>query len=129
VKIVSRGLCIVLLVCPALVAQSGRGTLYVRPNSSEPPPRVSPGQFYNPATLTLKIDKRPPIPWPHKESVKIDDLDVKERHLVVLTSDGRNVQSFWFRFSDYKTTDLCIGFDGYQGVQLHEKNSPLCKCQ
>jgi len=127
VKILST-LLAVFLACPAVMAQSGRGTLYVRPNSSEPPTRVSPGQFYNPATLTLKIDKRPPIPWPHKESVKIDDLDVNERHLVVLTSDGKNVQSFWFRFSDYKTTDLCIGFDGYQGVQLHEKNSPLCKC-
>jgi hypothetical protein len=38
-----------------------RGTLYVQPNSPEPPTRVSPGQFYNPATLTMKIDKRPAI--------------------------------------------------------------------
>ena len=89
----------------------------------------SPGQFYNPATLILKIDERSPISWSHKESVKIDDLDVNEDHLVVLTSDGKNVQSHGLRFSDHKTTDLCIGFDGYQGVQRHEKNSTLCKCQ
>jgi hypothetical protein len=129
VTILSRALLVLLLACPAIMAQTERGTLYVKPNSSESPTRVSPGQCYNPATLTLKIDKRAPIPWPHKESVRIDDLDVNVRHLVVLTSDGKNVQSFWFRFSDFKTTDLCIRFDGYQGVQLHEKNSPLCKCQ
>lgn len=110
------------------MAQTGRGILYVQPNSPEPPTRVSPGQFYNPATLTLKIDKRAPIAWPHKERVKIDDLDLNVRHLVVVASDGKNIQSFWFRFSEFKTTDLCIGFDGYQGVQLHEKDSPLCKC-
>jgi hypothetical protein len=78
----------------------------------------------------LKIDKRPPVPWPHKESVKIDDLDVSERHLVVLVSDGKTIQSFWFRFSEYKATDLCIIFDGYEGVQLDDrKSSPWCKCK
>lgn len=129
-KIASRSLWVLLLTCPALIAQSGRGTLCVAPNSSEPPTRFSPGQFYNPATLTLKIDKRPPVPWPHKESIKIDDLDVSERHLVVLTSDGKKIQSFWFRFSEYKTTDLCISFDGYQGVQVEDKkSSPWCKCK
>lgn len=128
-RIVVRVFVVVFLICFSIMAQSRRGTLSVMPNSSKPPMRVSPGQVYNPATLTLKIDKRTPIPWPHKESVTIDDLDVNDRHLVVLTSDGKTVQSFWFRFSDYKATDLCIGFDGYQGVQLHEKNSPLCNCR
>ena len=129
-KTVSRVLGVVLLVCPAVVAQSQRGTLCVAPNSPEPPTRVSPAQSYNPATLTFKIDKRPPVPWPHKESVKIDDLDVNERHLVVLVSDGKTIQSFWFRFSEHKATDLCISFDGYQGVQLDDrKSSPWCKCK
>ena len=41
--------------------------------------RGSPGGFYNPATLSLKIDKNPSILWPHKESIKIGDLDVSQR--------------------------------------------------
>jgi hypothetical protein len=91
---------------------------------------TSPGDDYNPATLSMRIDKRPPIPWPHKESVKIGDLDVGERHLVVLTSDGKRIKSFWLRFKDYETTDLCIHFDGYQGVQVEDqKSSPWCKCK
>ena len=121
---------ILLLACSSLSGQTERGTICVAPNSSERPTRVSPGGDYNPATLTLSVDKGKPIPWPHKESVKISDLSLGERHLIVLTSDGKRIQSFWFRFSDYKSTDLCIDFDGYQGVRLQErKYSPWCKCK
>jgi hypothetical protein len=123
-------LLIVFLLCLTLAAEPGVGTVCIAPNSAEPPTRISPGGYYNPATLLLKIDKREAIPWPHKESLKIADLDLKERHLVVLISDGKRIQSFWFRFADYKHVDLCISFDGYQGVQLQEaKSSPWCKCK
>jgi hypothetical protein len=119
-----------LLISPCLLGQSMHGTVCVVPNPSERPERISPGGQYNPATLSIRIDKRPPIPWPHKERVKIDDLDVGERHLVVLTSDGKRIQSFWLRFKDYESTNLCISFDGYQGVQVNDQESSLwCKCK
>jgi len=67
--------------------------------------------------------------WPHAESVLIGNLDLDQRHLT-LTSDRKIIQSFWFRFSDYKSNDLCVAFDGYQGVQLHEKTAvPLVQAQ
>jgi hypothetical protein len=123
-------LSIVLLLCPTVTAKPEAGTVCIAPNSAEPPTRISPGGSYNPATLLLKIDKREAIHWPHKESLKIQGLDLKERHLVVLISDGKRIQSFWFRFGDFKDVDLCISFDGYQGVQLQEaKSSPWCKCK
>src|ERR1700741_2586702 len=129
-KIVGRLLCAMLLLGPALFGQSGRATVCVAPNSPDPPTRTSPGGLYNPVTLSLKIDKNPPIRWPHKDSIKIGDLDVNQRHLVVLTSDGKKIQYFWLRFSEYKTTDLSISFDGYQGVQLDDrKSAPWCKCK
>ena len=90
---------------------------------------ISPGGDYNPATLLFKIDKRKAVPWPHKESLKIEGLDLKERHLVVLISDDKRIQSFWFRFTDFKNADLCISFDGYQGVQLREAKGSQCKCK
>jgi len=106
------------------------GTVCVLPNSSEPPRRFSPGGEYNPATLTVRIDKREPILWPHKKPIRIENLDLKDRHLVVLTSDGKRIQSFWFRFSDYKDLHLCVYFDGYQGVQLGDKqDARWCKCK
>jgi hypothetical protein len=120
----------VLLISQSISAEDGEGTVCVAPNSVELPTRVSPGGGYNPKTLSLKIDGRRAIPWPHKESVKFDGLDLKGRHLVVLTSDGKRIQSFWFRFSDLNSADLCISFDGYQGVQLRQmKWSPWCKCK
>jgi hypothetical protein len=113
-----------------LSANPGRGTVCVAPNSEEPPTRISPGGQYNPKTLMVRIDKNNAIPWPHKESVKIDGLDVNQRHLIVLYSDGKRIQSFWFRFAEFQSPDLCVDFDGYQGVPLQEiKMSPWCKCK
>ena len=90
------------------VSSEGRelGTVCVVPNPAEPPTRVSPGGQYDPATLTVRIDKREPIHWPHKQTVRIEDLLLNERHLVALTSDGKQIQSVWFRFSDHKNLNV-----------------------
>jgi len=112
------------------VSQHKLGTVCVLPNSPDPPTRISPGGEYNPATLTVRIDKGEPVRWPHKSPVRIKNLSLNERHLVVLTSDGKRIQSLWFRFSDYKDVKLCIYFDGYQGVQLGDNHSALwCQCK
>jgi hypothetical protein len=106
------------------------GVICVSPNSSDLPTKISPGGEYNPATLTLRIDKRDPIRWPHQHLVKIENLSLNQRHLIVLTSDGKQIHSLWFRFSDYKDIKLCISFDGYQGVQLEDRHSALwCRCR
>jgi hypothetical protein len=106
------------------------GTVCVLPNSAEPPTRISPGGEFNPSTLTISIDQQPPVAWPHKRTVKIENLTLSERHLIVLTSDGKRIQSFGFRFSDYKDTKLCVSYDGYQGVQFGDKyNTFWCRCK
>jgi hypothetical protein len=110
--------------------QNDVGIVCVLPNSSERPTRISPGGMYNPATLTISIDKSKPIPWPHKEPVRIEKIALNQRHLIVLKSDGKRIQSFWFRFSDFKEAGLCVAFDGYQGVQLADRSGALwCKCK
>jgi hypothetical protein len=126
-RVAAITLSVVLLIYPTFSAQTESGTVCVIPNSEKPPTRISPGGSYNPATLLLKIDKRPAIPWPHKEPLKIEGLDLKERHLVVLISDGKRIQSFWFRFAEFNAA--CISFDGYQGVNLQEARPPYCKCK
>jgi hypothetical protein len=98
-------------------------------NSAEPPTHVL-TESYNPATLKLRIDKRPAVLWPHKEDLKLENLDLSERHLVVLTSDRKPIESFWFRFSEFNSAELCMKFDGYQGVQLADaRSSRWCKCK
>jgi hypothetical protein len=104
------------------------GSICVLPNSPEPPTRISPGGEYNPKTLTLRIDKQEPIRWPHEQSVLIDGLDLQTSHLVVLTSDGKQLQSFRFKFAEDDDARLCVYFDGYEGVQLgNKKNADWCR--
>jgi hypothetical protein len=106
------------------------GTVCVLPNSPNPPTRISPGGDYNPATLTISLDGQPPIAWPHKRKVKVESLGLKEGHTIVLRSDGKRIQSFRFRFSDYRDSTLCVYFDGYQGVQFGDKYTTFwCRCK
>jgi hypothetical protein len=106
------------------------GSICVLPNSPEPPSRISPGGEYSPNTLKVRVDRQEPVRWPHKTPVLIDRLDLQVRHLVVLTSDGKPIQSVRFKFSDYHDTRLCISFDGYQGVQLGNRTDALwCKAK
>ena len=116
-------LVVMLFVCSSLQAQQRVGSICVAPNSSERPTRFSSGGDYNPATLLLKIDQKGAVPWPHKNPVSVKELTLEEPHLIVLTSDGKRIQSFRFRFSEYPGADLCMSFDGYQGVQLYDKGT------
>lgn len=82
--------------------------------------------------LRVKIDKRPAVPWPQRQSLKLEGLDLTERHLLaVLDSRGKPVESLWFRFSEYKIPNLCMAYDGYQGIGLREAthHTPWCKCK
>lgn len=99
------------------------GSICILPNPVEPPTRISPGGEYNPKTLTLRIDKHEPILWPHRQPVLIDGLDLRTNHLAALTSDGKQIQSFRFKFGEDNAGKLCIYYDGYQGVQLGNKNN------
>lgn len=129
-KITAIAILIAALSSPALSGQSGRGTLCVLAQPAEFKPRViTPGSAYNPATLKFKIDKRDAISWPHKENIKIDGLDTSLRHLIVIFSDGKRIQSAWFRFDASTSTDLCFFYDGYGGIQLSDMKHSLCKCK
>ena len=109
-------------------SKNEQGSVCVLPNSPEPPTRISPGGMYNPKTLTLRIDEREQVLWPHKKPVVIEGLDLQANHLVVLTSDGKRIQSFRFKFAGDDDAKLCIYFDGYQGVQLgNKKNADWCR--
>lgn len=79
-------------------------------------------------TLMFRIDNRKKTPWPQKMVFKIEGLSLGEEHLVVVYSGGKPIQSFRFRFTDYKETELCLLFDGYGGPDLRHK-SKLCHCK
>jgi len=108
------------LVCPAFSAESEHGSVCVAPVPPEPPSTAATEElFCHSGNLSLKIDKQQVIPWPHKESLRIEALDLTQRHRVVVLCDGKPQQSFGFRFSEFKTKRLCLFInDLYQTVQL-----------
>ena len=82
--------------------------------------------------LRVRVDKRPSVDWPQRRSLEIGELDLNERHLLaVLDARGKPVESMWFRFSEFKNPNLCMAYDGYQGIDLKEDNrhTPWCKCK
>jgi hypothetical protein len=79
----------------------------------------------------LKIDQQRVVPWPVNESVSITTVSPIGRHRVVVLCDNKALQSFTFRFSDYKGKKLCLFLnDLYWTVQLWPaKGAPWCKCK
>jgi hypothetical protein len=124
----------VLLFPHAGSAEPETGTICVAARAADPfrgqviPPtgEVSSNGFQ------VKVDKRPAIPWPQRESLKIEGLDLKERHLLaVVDAHGKAIESLWFRFTTYNSKRLCMFYDGYQGIGLDAdgRHCPWCRCK
>jgi len=79
-------------------------------------------------TLMFRIDNGKKTPWPQRLGSKIEGLSLAEKHLVVVYSSGKPLQSFRFRFTDYGETELCLLFDGYGGPDLRPM-SRSCGCK
>jgi len=92
---------------------------------------ASPDLGCRPDRLSLKIDRADTKPWSRTSSAKIEGLDVRARHKVVVMCEGKPQQSFRFSFSEFKSNDLCLFLDDlYATVQLWERRrAPWCRCE
>jgi hypothetical protein len=134
VKKIFYGLAVALALCEIAVTQARAGSVCVAARAATPfrGQVIPPTGEVSSGGLRVKIDKRPVVPWPQRKSLKIEGLNLNERHLLaVIDSDGKSAESVWFRFSEYKSTDLCMAYDGYQGIGLQEatRRTPWCKCK
>jgi len=122
---------IVFLADLAFSAEPRPKTICVAPADEKPIPASAPGLFCDSEKLSLRIDTQQTMPWPIKGSVKIAVLDATARHRVTVFCDGKPQQSFTFRFSEFKTDELCLFLNGlYKTVQLWEaKACPWCRCK
>jgi hypothetical protein len=134
VKIAFVVVALVLAISHCATAQQATGGVCVAARVDDPlwkQPAIPPNGEINSFGFRVKIDKRPAVAWPERKSLRIDGLDISEQHLaVVLDSDGKPIESVRFRFSDYKSTELCMAYDGYQGIRLQDatRRTPWCKC-
>src|SRR5579862_3783926 len=120
--------------CSNTIAEAQAGTLCVASRAATPfrGQVIPPTGEVSSGGLRLRIDKRPAVPWPQRESLKIEGLDLTDRHLlVILDPDGKAEESVWFRFSSFKGNRVCMAFDGYQGIQLQAdgRRTPWCRCK
>jgi len=126
---------LIVLVSISVTAQRGTGSVCVAARIDDPffkEPAALPNGEINSHGLKVRVDRRPVMEWPQRKSLKIDGLDTSDRHLlVVLDSSGKAIESVRFKFSDYKSTELCMTYDGYQGIGLQEatRRTPWCKCR
>ena len=107
------------------------GSVCVASRVDDPWWKVAAPDATNTRGLSVKIDNRPTAPWPRVKSLRFDDLDLRDSHLlVILDANRKPVESVRFKFSSYKKADLCMSYHGYQGMQLAEATSrtPWCKC-
>jgi hypothetical protein len=125
----------IILLAPFIgAAQPTTGSVCVSARIDDPfwkEPATLPNGEINSHGLRVRVDKRPAQDWPQRKSLKLDDLDISERHLLVtLDSRGKAVESLRFKFADYKSADLCMTYDSYQGIGLQEatRKTPWCKC-
>ena len=118
------------LVHPSSCAESESGSVCIAPARFDPKNASAPGLYCEAEKFSLKIDAQV-MAWPIKESVKLAGLDLNARHKVIVLCDHKPRQSFTFRFSEFKTKQLCLFLNGlYRTAQLWEaKSTPWCKCK
>ena len=125
---------VVLLVSHLAWTQQSSRSVCVAARIDDPfwkEPATLPNGEINSHGLRVRIDKRPATEWPQRKSLKIEGLDPSERHLlVVIEPSGKPIESVRFKFSEYNSTELCMTYDGYQGISLQEvtRKTPWCKC-
>ena len=133
-RVLLIGLAVALLFPTGGRAEPGTGTVCVSARADDPfRGQVIPttGEVHSNG-LQVKIDKRPAMPWPQRESLKIEGLDLKDRHLLaVVDARGKSIESLWFRFTTYNSKRLCMFYDGYQGIGLDAdgRHHPWCRCK
>lgn len=131
-RVVAIGLTVILLAPTVGNTEPETGTICVAARADDPfrgqvvPPTGEVSSY----GFQVKVDKRPAIPWPQRKSLKIEGLDLKERHLLaVVDAHGKPMESLWFRFKTYNSQHLCMFYDGYQGIGLDAdgRHCPWCR--
>jgi len=84
------------------------------------------------STYSIQIDRMSRVVASNDGPVRISSIATGRKHLVKIIGDGKVVQSFWFNFSAFKTTDLCLFFNSlYETWSLWDgkEGRAICGCK
>jgi hypothetical protein len=102
----------------------------ITPPNSEQKSLANPSGGNRISSYSVQVDKRKALTTSKDKSINVSGLAVDRRHLVKIFGDGRPVESFWFNFSEFSTTKLCLWFNSlYQTWQLWDAKDGGAKCK
>jgi hypothetical protein len=90
---------------------------------------VGPGKYCEASKLSIRIDDADTIQWPRKQRIEVKGLALNRSHLVAARCTGKPLQAARFRFSDFKSTHVCVSFDVYGGIYLFDYTTPGWGCK
>lgn len=118
------------------LSDSLRGTICIAPlpKDAKITDRDIPGKQTRKYTynFNVQIDSMNAISVTENSNHFIENLDIVNKHLVIIR-DGENIiESFWFSFEDKESTNLCLFYVPWYQTWLLDPllyNRPWCKCQ
>jgi hypothetical protein len=110
--------CSLFLPREILAQQNGSLTIFTVPDTWSK--YVGPGKYCESSKLSVRIDNGDTVQWPRKQRVQVKDLALDQSHLVTARCGGKPLQAVRFRFSDFKSTNLCVSYDVYGGIYLFD---------
>jgi hypothetical protein len=132
-RLAAVGIAMVGLACQPSLGQSEGGSICVAPLPRDTPATSAPGLGCPSNHFSLRIDHEQRVAWPNAEPLKIEGLDPAIRHSVTVYCEGKSQQRFTFRFSEFKSRELCLFLnDLYKTVQLWDPKqtpAPWCRCK
>jgi hypothetical protein len=84
------------------------------------------------STYSIQVDKMSPVVLSNERPVRISSIGTGRKHLIKIIGDGKIVESFWFKFGEFKTKDLCLFFNSlYETWSLWDgkEGRAICKCK
>lgn len=106
-------------LCLAPASYYSAGVKYAVP----PPPTSQP--------YTIRVDGRRSVAVSAERAISVADLPLEPVHSVSISSGGRRLASFTFRFSQFETSALCLlanDFYGSWSLVEAEKSPARCRC-
>ena len=110
--------CLLFLPQPILGQESGSLTIFTVPDTWSK--YVAPGKYCESIKLSLRIDHGDTVEWPRKQRIEVKDLALDRSHSVIARCAGKPLQAVRFKFSDYKSTHVCVSYDPYDGIDLFD---------
>lgn len=123
---------VAIMFCSLLLAQNlkpkyGSVTIFTVPETWSK--YVGPGKFCESSKLSVRIDNGNTVRWPRKQRVEVRDLVLDQSHLVTARCSGKPLQATRFRFSDFKSTHVCVTYDVYGGIYIFDDTTRGWGCK